>query len=86
VNIPFVTLDSLAFEVSIDEKDQKFLDCKMFSMDKFLSHYRIKDPIFLHLMSSVLGNDYIPASSFERFFSQIRLPKKKSMSPRHKES
>jgi hypothetical protein len=36
-------------------------------------------------MSTVLGNDYVPPSTFERFFAHgISVPKRKSLCPRHR--
>lgn len=83
--VQFIKLDSLDWDVSEDEEQNKFLDCQIFKKSKFMNYYGIKDSTMLHLMSSVIGNDYIPPKTFERFFNQMRQPKKrKSLSPRHR--
>lgn len=91
-NIDIISLSSLDF-VPTSKRSAKLLAsapseagivCRRFNQQRFCDHYGIADPRLLHLMSSVVGNDYVPVKTFERFFAQVRKPKKKSVSPRHK--
>ena len=70
--------------VEIDHDGSRYITCRRFNKTNFLKSFNFTTCDHLYLMSSVLGNDYIPIHSFEKFFSQVRMPKKKSMAPRRK--
>jgi len=87
-DVTFVPLDSLvSAEPSTDASDGgvRRLACKRFDRRAFMERYGIRDARLLHLMSAVLGNDYVPAATFERFFANgVSLPKRKNLSQRHR--
>ena len=83
-NCEFIHLNSLSNCVENDENGN-FMNCQEFDRRSFLDHYNIQDPKMLHLMSTLLGNDYVKLDTFERFFHQLSKPKKgKKYSPRHR--
>ena len=84
-DVEFVPLDSLVFgEVEEEDDGARHITCRRFDKTRFLREFGLSSCDHLYLMSSVLGNDYIPIHSFEKFFAQVRKPKKKNLSPRRK--
>jgi len=81
-SVDFVRLDSVDILAS---KSEGKLVCDLFNRSKFLKHYNIANPEMLHLLASLIGNDYIPPSVFDVIFSNIKLPKKsRNLSQRHR--
>ncbi len=74
-SIDFLPISKLGDVVQHDEED-RYVAAWQFSRERFLRHFGIADVRLLGLMSSLLGNDYVPCHTFNRFFSQIkaRLP------------
>ena len=70
------------------DSDGDALSCEEFDRAKFMSHFSLDNSgsgsEMLPVLSVLMGNDYVEASTFDRVFEQIRLPKKKYLSPRHK--
>ena len=84
-DVEFVPLDSLVFGQEEEGDDgARQITCRRFDKPRFLREFGLSSCDHLYLMSSVLGNDYIPIHSFEKFFAQVRKPKKKNLSPRRK--
>ena len=57
-NVTYVRLDSLDLCWSGEEEDQAVL-CNMFNRSKLLEHYGLASEELLHLLASLMGNDYI---------------------------
>ncbi|KAF4526072.1 hypothetical protein B566_EDAN007565 [Ephemera danica] len=76
--IPFNSLEMSVTKGKNSKTGQSFsyINCDIYNVDRFLATFggMLKD--MLPLMATVLGNDYIKASLFDGFFSQIRLPKR----------
>ena len=86
-DVEFVPLDSVVIgEAEVAEDGARHITCRQFDKAKFLRVFGLTSSDHLYLMSSVLGNDYIPIHSFEKFFAQVSKPKKKKLSPRRKAS
>jgi hypothetical protein len=65
---------------SVQGKDvRKHINCKIYSVDKFLDTLGGLDKSLLPVMAALLGNDYIEHKVFENFLSQIKLPKNNSV-------
>lgn len=85
-NVTYVRLDSLNLCWSGEEEDQAVL-CNMFNRSKLLEHYGLASEELLHLLASLMGNDYISPEVFERIFQNIKLPSKsKDGTERHRKS
>ncbi|XP_023324004.1 protein asteroid [Eurytemora carolleeae] len=81
-SVDFIRLDSVDLERS---KAEGSLCCELFNRQKFLEHYNIQNSEMLHLLASLIGNDYIPPSVFDIIFSNIKMAKKtKNSSERHR--
>jgi len=81
-SVDFVKLDSVDI---IRSKEEGKLVCDIFDRNKFLDYYNFSNPDLLHLLASLIGNDYIPPSVFDVIFSTIKLPNKtKSGTERHR--
>lgn len=87
--VEFVPLDSILFGKQGEAEDAaaEGINARRFNQSLFRKKYRIdKGDEFLYLLSTLLGNDYVPGGTFERFFAQIKIPKKKSLSYKHKQT
>ncbi|XP_057366157.1 protein asteroid homolog 1-like [Daphnia carinata] len=60
------------------------IQCKIFYMANFLKFIGHEDASIFPLMGTLLGNDYADKRLFENIFSQIHLPKSKSMNDQHR--
>lgn len=62
------------------------MKCKYFSNLNLLIFFSIghQDASIFPLMGTLLGNDYADKRLFENIFSQIHLPKSKSMNDQHR--
>ena len=58
-NVTFVSLDSLDICGS-EEKEEQGVSCRRFNREKLLTHYGLASAELLHLLASLMGNDYIP--------------------------
>ncbi len=86
-DVDFVPLDAFRFStVEIGDDNSRYLSCRRFNKAKFLRTFNLTTNRHLYLFSSVLGNDYIPLHAFEKFFSQVKMPKKKTLDKRKKVS
>ncbi|XP_054725053.1 protein asteroid homolog 1-like [Uloborus diversus] len=74
----FILLDSVEPIVCTDENNgisYCYLDCSIYHIDNFLSHFPGIDKSVLPLFGTLIGNDYVSAGVFDAFFSNIQLPK-----------
>jgi len=67
-----------------EDEEMDGLACEEFDRERFSQRFSVRSPPMLALLAVLMGNDYIEAKHFDRVFTQIRLPKKKHLSPRHK--
>ena len=58
-NVTFVSLDSLDM-CCTEEKEEQGVACRRFNREKLLTHYGLASAELLHLLASLMGNDYIP--------------------------
>jgi len=74
-NVTFVSLDSLDMCWAEEEREgEQGVSCRRFNREKLLTHYGLASAELLHLLASLMGNDYIPPQVFERIFQNIKLP------------
>ncbi|TRY62737.1 hypothetical protein TCAL_00812 [Tigriopus californicus] len=82
--VRMIPLGSIVWSAEQDaDSEAKYMPCEEFNREKFLTHYQM-DQSRCNLMASILGNDYLPPSTFQNFFARIPLPKSKRISPRMK--
>ena len=60
-DVTFVSLDSL--DLSWPDEAEG-VACKRFNKGKLLTHYGLASAELLHLLASLMGNDYIPPQVF----------------------
>ena len=82
-NVDVISIRNMSFDYSENEA-ANVLRCQKFDREAFLKHFGIQNRDMIFLLASLMGNDYVAGSVFERVFSQIKIPKKKSQSPRHR--
>ena len=63
-NVTFVSLDSLDM-CWADEEEGQGVACRRFNREKLLTHYGLASADLLHLLASLMGNDYIPPQVFD---------------------
>eukprot|EP00096_Caligus_rogercresseyi_P000435 TRINITY_DN10898_c0_g1_i1.p1 TRINITY_DN10898_c0_g1~~TRINITY_DN10898_c0_g1_i1.p1 ORF type:complete len:637 (+),score=136.31 TRINITY_DN10898_c0_g1_i1:79-1989(+) len=72
-NVEFIPLSTL---------DPESFKCSRFNKQAFMKRFHLSNESSIYLMASLLGNDYIPRSLLEHFYSQIHFPyKTKRMTP-----
>ncbi|XP_049773805.1 protein asteroid [Schistocerca cancellata] len=81
--IPFSTLQMEPIKCSMNE-NKYFINCKLYRIENFLNSFGGLEKEMLPLLATLLGNDYIKRSTFSNFFSQLKLPKNKTMSETQK--
>merc|ERR1719322_1310956 len=82
-NVDVISIRNMSFE-HCEKENGNVLSCQKFDREAFLKHFGIKNRDMIFLLASLMGNDYVSGNVFERVFSQIKIPKKKSQSPRHR--
>ena len=63
-NVTFVSLDSLDMCGAAEEEGDQGVACRKFNREKLLTHYGFASAELLHLLASLMGNDYIPPQVF----------------------
>ena len=64
-NVTFVSLDSLDMCWTEEEREgEQGVSCRRFNREKLLTHYGLVSAELLHLLASLMGNDYIPPQVF----------------------
>jgi hypothetical protein len=76
--IPFNSVQMNASKAKDPKSGQAYyyIGCDIYKVDRFLNSFGGLQKNMLPLIATVLGNDYIKASLFDGFFSQIHLPKR----------
>ena len=82
-NVDVISIRNMSFE-NCEKETGNVFSCQKFDREAFLNHFGIKNRDMIFLLASLMGNDYVSGNVFERVFSQIKIPKKKSQSPRHR--
>lgn len=78
-DVPYIPFASFNMQVSKIEGGLKFISCQIYKIDNFLKSFGGIDRQNLPLLATLLGNDYIKPSVFKKFYSQIKLPKRKHL-------
>eukprot|EP00088_Acartia_fossae_P031028 TRINITY_DN31990_c0_g1_i4.p1 TRINITY_DN31990_c0_g1~~TRINITY_DN31990_c0_g1_i4.p1 ORF type:complete len:661 (+),score=110.72 TRINITY_DN31990_c0_g1_i4:67-2049(+) len=81
-SVDYIKLDSIDIEGS---KSCGKLICSQFNRQKFIQRHNLHSVELLHLMASLIGNDYISMSDLETIFTSIKLPPpRKNWTERHR--
>ncbi|XP_075991932.1 protein asteroid-like [Anticarsia gemmatalis] len=75
--IPFNTLDFKPKPVDVDGTRTMVMECKIFRMEHLVNIFGGLQEELLPLLATLLGNDYVQKRVFNKFFSQLKLPKSK---------
>ncbi|XP_063358691.1 protein asteroid-like [Cydia amplana] len=77
--IPFNTVELKPTPIGTKENGEKIyaLECKMYKVEYMLKHFGGLEDELLPLLATLLGNDYVQKRVFNKFFSQLKLPKSK---------
>lgn len=77
--IPFSTvcLEAYKMETSTSEDTKYYIECKIYSVEHFLSRLGGLNRDMLPLMAALLGNDYIKRSVFSKFYQNLNIAKGK---------
>ena len=70
-NVDVISIRNLSIEYCENE-EANVLKCQQFNRDAFLKHFGIQNRDMIFLLATLMGNDYVAGSVFERVFSQIR--------------
>lgn len=73
--IPFNTIETKP--KILEEDNNKFfvLECKIYRVEHMMSHFGGLNEELLPLLATLLGNDYVEKRVFNKFFSELKLPK-----------
>lgn len=76
--IPFPTmcLEACQMETSVPEDPKYYIECKIYSVEHFLSRFDGLNKDMLPLIAALLGNDYIKRSVFKKFYENLNIPPK----------
>ncbi|ESO01243.1 hypothetical protein HELRODRAFT_132438, partial [Helobdella robusta] len=66
-----ILLDYLNMAIKTDEDGAFYMDVQMYSAEKLKKVMGIHDHSLIHLFATVMGNEYIPGSTFEQFFRKL---------------
>lgn len=77
--IPFPTLclEACQMETSTAGSPKYYIECKIYSVEHFVSRLGGLNRDMLPLMAAVLGNDYIKRSVFTKFYKNLNIAKGK---------
>lgn len=77
--IPFSTVSLIPCKIRRNGSVHYYVSCQLYVVDFFISNFGGLDKSLLPLMATLLGNDYVPAYIFSKFFNHVKLPKSKKM-------
>lgn len=74
--IPFPTmcLEACQMTTSTPEDPKYYIECKIYSVENFLSRFCGLNKDMLPLIAALLGNDYIKRSVFKKFYENVNIP------------
>lgn len=75
--IPFNTLERKPKPFDIDGNRVNALQCKLYKVEYLTENFGGLKKEMLPLLATLLGNDYVEKRVFNKFFSQLKLPKSK---------
>lgn len=78
--IPFNTLELKPRPVDIDGNKTLLMECKIYRVEHMVSNFGGLNEELLPLLATLLGNDFVKKRVFNKFFSQLKLPKTKKKS------
>lgn len=78
--IPFNTLDFKPIPVDIDGIRTLVMECKIYRVEHMIKNFGGLKEELLPLLATLLGNDFVKKRVFNKFFSQLKLPKTKKKS------
>lgn len=78
--IPFNTLDFKPRPVDVDGSRKMAMECKIYRVEYMISKFSGLKEELLPLLATLLGNDFVKKRIFNKFFSQLKLPKTKKKS------
>ncbi|KAJ2944514.1 hypothetical protein O0L34_g3859 [Tuta absoluta] len=73
--IPFKTLETKPVQVREDGNKVHALECRLYKVENLISHFGGLNIEMLPLLATLLGNDFVEKRVFNKFFSQLKLPK-----------
>lgn len=77
-DVPYVPFSTMELRTVLDKKSKlKYIPCQIYTLDKFLQSFGGLEKSTLPLLAVLLGNDYVKVSTFNKFYSQIKLEKRK---------
>ncbi|CAG9784658.1 unnamed protein product [Diatraea saccharalis] len=75
--IPFNTLERKAKPFYVDGNKIQAMECKIYRVQYLTENFGGLKEEMLPLLATLLGNDYVEKRVFNKFFSQLKLPKSK---------
>ena len=70
-NVDVISIRNMSFDYCVKEATN-VLKCQQFDREAFFEHFGIQNRDMIFLLASLMGNDYVAGSVFERVFSQIK--------------
>lgn len=77
IPFPTMTLETCQMETLTSENAKYYIECKIYSVEYFVSRFGGLNRDMLPLMAAVLGNDYIQRSVFKKFYQNLNIAKGK---------
>ncbi|XP_049870942.1 protein asteroid-like [Pectinophora gossypiella] len=75
--IPFNTLESKPQQIIEGDFKYYALECKIYKVENLTEHFGGLEQEMLPLLATLLGNDFVEKRVFNKFFSQLKMPKSK---------
>lgn len=76
-DVQYIPFNTFHMQICQKKGNIKVISCQMYKIDKFLRSFGGINRENLPLLATLLGNDYVKKSVFSKFYSQIKLPKRK---------
>lgn len=74
--IPFKTLETKPHALEENGNKVYALECKIYKIENLTDHFGLNKEM-MPLLATLLGNDFVEKRVFNKFFSQLKLPKSK---------
>lgn len=76
--IPYHTIETKAVSIRVDGEKRVAIECKIYKIKYFIEHIGDITEDIMPLLATLLGNDFVQKKVFNKFFSQLKLPKGKN--------
>lgn len=76
-DVQYIPFSTMSLQVCHKKGNVKVIACQIYKIENFLKSFGGINRENLPLLATLLGNDYVKKGVFSKFYSQIKLPKRK---------